>query len=67
MRNVDVLILSSLLDLSTDKICNLLNKKNISFLRINRDNIKDIYLTLDPLTSCMTCQYDNETWYSRMI
>lgn len=41
MRNVDVLILSSLLDLSTDKICNLLNKKNISFLRINRDNIKD--------------------------
>lgn len=63
MRNVDVLILSSLLDLSTDKICNLLNKKNISFLRINRDNIKDIYLTLDPLTSCMTCQYDNETWY----
>jgi len=39
MRNVDVLILSSLLDLSTDKICNLLNKKNISFQRINRDNI----------------------------
>ena len=60
---VDVLILSSLMDYSTDRICDHLSRQSVSFLRINRDQLADLRLSIDPLAATMTCRYGGKTWY----
>jgi len=60
---VTVLILSGLMDYSTDRICNHLSRQGVPFLRINRDQLADLRLTIDPLAATMTCRYGSGTWH----
>ncbi len=62
-NDVTVLILSGLLDYSTDRICYHLNKRKVSFLRINNDQLSDIALTINPLEATMTCRHEGRTWH----
>lgn len=62
-NSVSVLILSGLMDYSTDRICYHLNRQGVSFLRINHDQLADLRLTIDPVAASMICRYDGGTWY----
>lgn len=59
---VDILILSGKYDLSTDRICHILNTKKVPFLRINRDDMEHTFLSINPKTPEMVCKYSNKTW-----
>jgi len=58
-----VLILSSLLDFPTDRICHNLTNQGISFLRINRDALDDLSITVDPIKATMTCCHNQHSWH----
>ncbi|ABA06127.1 conserved hypothetical protein [Nitrobacter winogradskyi Nb-255] len=60
--NVDVLILSSLADISTDRICYHLSTMGIGFLRLNREQLRDVGLQLDPARARLTCRYVDQVW-----
>ncbi|WP_308720751.1 hypothetical protein [Komagataeibacter xylinus] len=62
-NSVAVLILSGLMDYSTDRICDHLSRQGVSFLRINQDQLADLRFSIDPLLATMTCRYGGETWY----
>ncbi|WP_025144859.1 RimK family alpha-L-glutamate ligase [Pedobacter jeongneungensis] len=53
MINPLVLIISTTLDFATDRIAILLYKKNIPFLRLNRDEFDKYHIELDPISSIM--------------
>lgn len=60
--NVDVLIVSSLADLSTDRICYHLSAMGVQFLRLNREQLPDLGLQIDPLRARLTCRYADHEW-----
>jgi hypothetical protein len=49
MIHPNILIISSLYDFSTDLVCAELNKLNVCYLRINRDEFKTYNIILDPI------------------
>lgn len=59
---IDVLIISSLYDLSTDLICHQLLSAGASFARINRETLHQSRLHLDPLRPYFEYTVDNRTW-----
>ncbi|MDB5801745.1 MAG: RimK-like protein [Rhodocyclales bacterium] len=59
---VEVLILTGILDIPTDRICHLLRKNGVPFLRINRDALSDVALTVDPKAATMICRTGGNTW-----
>lgn len=62
MKNIftpTVLIISNIYDFSTDFICQELSNKNINYLRINRDSLKDYEIFFDPLLPKITGTYNN--------
>ncbi len=61
--SVDVLILSGLMDYSTDRVCDHLSRQGVSFLRINGDQLVDLRLSIDPLAATMTCRYGGDIWH----
>lgn len=62
-KQVDVLILSSLADLSTDRICHHLSTAGVSFLRLNRDQLSEVRIQIDPLNAQMICIYADYVWH----
>lgn len=59
---VDVLILTSDLDFSTDLVCRELGRRGSSFLRLNRESLPALGLTLDPVTPALRCRFEGRTW-----
>lgn len=57
-----VLILTSELDFATDRVCRELTRRDTAFLRLNRERLGEVLLTLDPIEPRLTCQYDDATW-----
>ncbi|TIN70893.1 MAG: RimK-like protein [Mesorhizobium sp.] len=60
---VDVLLLSSLADLSTDRVCYHLSAMGVQFLRLNREQLPDVGLQIDPLRARLTCSYADHVWH----
>lgn len=59
---MDVLLLSSLADLSTDRICYHLSAMGVQFLRLNREQLPDLRIQIDPLRARLTCSYADHVW-----
>lgn len=59
---VDVLILSSDLDFATDLVCRELGRRGSSFLRLNRESLPALGLTLDPVTPTLRCRFEGRNW-----
>lgn len=62
LHEVDVLILSSLADLATDRVCYHLSAKSVQFLRLNREQLPDLALRIDPLRASITCSHGGHVW-----
>lgn len=61
-KEVQVLLLSSLADISTDRVCFHLAEMNITYLRLNRDQLSEWKINIDPVRALMTCSYDGTVW-----
>ena len=61
-RDVQVLILSSDLDFSTDRVCIHLRKQGVQFLRLNRESLSDHAMSLDPSGPILNCTNETGTW-----
>ncbi|WP_254634087.1 RimK-like protein [Mesorhizobium sp. GbtcB19] len=59
---VDVLILSSDLDFATDRVCRELGRRGSSFLRLNRESLPALSLTLDPVAPTLRCNFEGRNW-----
>lgn len=59
----EILLLSSLADLSTDRVCHHLTASGISFLRLNREQLPDLELQLDPISAHLTCRHACRIWH----
>lgn len=59
----EVLLLSSLADLSTDRVCSHLAASGIPFLRLNREQLPDLELQLDPVSADFTCKHAGCVWH----
>jgi len=59
---VDVLILTSDLDFATDLVCLELGKRGLRYLRLNRENLPDLALALDPVSPRLRCGHENREW-----
>ncbi|CDZ68050.1 RimK domain protein ATP-grasp [Neorhizobium galegae bv. orientalis] len=55
-------MLSNLADLSTDRICYHLSTMGVQFLRLNREQLPDLGLQIDPLRARLTCHYGDHLW-----
>ncbi|KAB0497179.1 RimK-like protein [Pseudomonas lini] len=62
-NTASVLILSSLLDFPTDRICHHLTNQKVPFLRINRDALNDLSITVDPIKGAMICRHGRQSWF----
>lgn len=58
---VRVLILSSVLDFATDRVCRALTERGVPFVRLNREQLPEWRLTLDPTDPLLTCEH-GRTW-----
>ena len=58
-----VLILSSKLDFSSDKICLNLRERNIPYLRINRDELAGYDIEFDPITCTLIGEYQSQRFF----
>ena len=59
---VDVLILSSDLDFASDLVCRELGRLGSSFLRLNRESLPALGLTLNPATPVLRCSFEGRNW-----
>lgn len=57
-----VLILSGLYDFSTDLVVLQLDRIGVPYVRLNREQLSDYRLTLDPLAPCLTINGSGSTW-----
>jgi len=62
MQFPNVLIISNRYDFSTDFVCVELNKQNINYLRINRDDLKDYEINFDPITPRLIGNYQGKSF-----
>lgn len=62
-REVDVLLLSSLADLATDRVCYHLSAMGVQFLRLNREQLPDVALQIDPLRGHIICRHADQVWH----
>ncbi len=60
--DVQVLILTSELDFATDRICRKLLTDGIAFLRLNRETLSEVSLTLLPTQGMLLCRKDGHEW-----
>jgi glutathione synthase/RimK-type ligase-like ATP-grasp enzyme len=60
--HVAVLILSGLADFPTDRVCHHLASRRVPFLRINRDQLPKIALTINPPAGTMICKHEGRIW-----
>ncbi len=61
--NIDVLILSSLYDFSTDLITQQLEKSAIPYFRLNKEHFSEYRVTLDPINIKMSITIDDEVYF----
>ena len=61
-RAVDVLLLSSLYDFSTDLVCEALRKIGVTYLRINRETIAAAKFRLDPVNALAYYEFEGNRW-----
>jgi hypothetical protein len=54
----EILIISSIYDFSTDKVILKLIEADVSYIRLNREHLKDYRLTLDPIASTLIINND---------
>ncbi|MGO9606561.1 MAG: RimK-like protein [Candidatus Binataceae bacterium] len=59
---VEVLILSSLYDFSTDLVCEQLQRLGVHFLRVNRETLPSSRIRLDPTAPAMEYLHDGKRW-----
>ena len=57
MKYPEILLISNRFDFSTDFIAAELNKQNIEFIRINRDDLKDYVIKFDPTIPELVGEY----------
>lgn len=57
-----VLILANLHDFSSDKVCWALAQEGITYLRLNRDQLTDLRLCLDPVAPRLRVEFEEQTW-----
>jgi glutathione synthase/RimK-type ligase-like ATP-grasp enzyme len=62
VNEVEILIVSNLLDFTTDYICVELSKRKCKYLRINRDQFRDYSITLDVDSCTMQIRIDNNDY-----
>lgn len=62
MNNVEILILSSTIDYSTDLVCYALEKKQEKYLRMNRDKFSDYQIIYDFQKNEMSVVIENEIY-----
>ncbi len=60
--NVEVLLLSSLYDFSTDLVCEQLHHSKTPFLRINRETLHKSLVQLEPTNPTLLYSIDSLTW-----
>lgn len=57
-----VILISSKFDFSTDFICLNLHKKGIPYIRLNRDQLEEYFITLNPLLPELVIQSEEYTY-----
>jgi hypothetical protein len=64
MVKIEVLVISSQYDFSTDIICDRLYNQHVPFLRLNRNDLgrSEWLLTLEPTTPCLRVRGYGEEW-----
>ena len=60
--NVDILIVSSLYDFSTDLVTQELESRNVSYLRLNREDFQNYRLTLDIKNKILEVMVDEKKY-----
>lgn len=58
-----VLLLTSDLDFATDRVCRRLAECQVPFLRINREQLPELRLTLDPSNLNLECRQGDHVWF----
>lgn len=61
-HEVEVLILTAELDFATDRICRALGERGVRYLRLNREHIPQLGLTLDPVLPELRCTHLGQRW-----
>lgn len=61
-QEVEVLILTAELDFATDRICRELCERGVRYLRLNREHIPRLGLTLDPVLPELRCSHLDQHW-----
>lgn len=61
-RDVEVLILTGELDFATDRICRALAERGVLYLRLNREHVPQLGLTLDPVVPELRCTHAGQRW-----
>lgn len=62
VNDVNYLIVSSTIDYSTDLICYELEKRGVSYLRINRDHFSEYQILYDLENDCLRIKLDNRNF-----
>ncbi|MFR1723042.1 hypothetical protein [Emergencia timonensis] len=62
MSSIDHLIISSTIDYSTDLVCCELEKRGLSYLRLNRDSFSDYHLLYDLALGTLSVKIDSRTY-----
>lgn len=60
--STDVLILANRLDFSTDILCSALEKRGVSYLRCNREDMTEFRFQLDPLEPKLVARLGDTEW-----
>lgn len=60
--DTSVLIVTSLLDFPTDRVCDHLTQLGTSFLRINREQLTELAITIDPINAKLSCNNGQHLW-----
>jgi len=57
-----VLVLANLHDFSSDKVCLALAQAGVTYLRLNRDQLAELRLRLDPIEPRLKVEFDGQVW-----
>lgn len=62
VNSINHLIISSTIDYSTDLVCCELEKRGLSYLRLNRDTFSDYHLSYDLTLDALSVEIDGSTY-----
>ena len=61
-KEIEVLIISNLMDFTTDLICIELNKRNVKYIRLNRDMFNKYKIKIDIESTSMLDEINEEEY-----